>query len=109
VRQFVKANSQRHARHDIDKAVSSSLVWRCELSRLDRQTGAFCVWSASESVWRRSATAGRSPTQNALVGPTQFTSPPPETTQTGPSCLVLSGGRCELGIILTEDGDGGGG
>jgi len=51
----------------------SSLMWRCELSRLDRQAGAFCVWSVSECVGRRSATAGRTP---------------PDTTRTGPSCLV---------------------
>jgi len=50
------------------------------------QAGAICVRSVSECVGRRSATAGRTPTQNALVGPTQFT--PPGTTQTGPSCLV---------------------
>jgi len=45
------------------------LMWRCELlSRPDRRTGAFCLWSVSECVGRRSATAGRTPTQNALVG-----------------------------------------
>ena len=32
----VKANSHRHARHDTDRSVLSCLVWRCELSRLDR-------------------------------------------------------------------------
>ena len=37
------------------------------MSRPDRQTGAFCVWSLSECVGRRSATAGRTPTQNAVV------------------------------------------
>ena len=46
------------------------MAWRCELSRLGRQTDAFCVWSVSECVGRRSATAGRTPTQNTLVGPT---------------------------------------
>jgi len=71
----VKANSHRHARHDTDRSVLSCLVWRCELSRLDRQTGAFCVWSVSECVGRRSATIGRTPTQKALVRPTQFTPP----------------------------------
>jgi len=45
------------------------------LSRPDSQTGAFCVWSVSECVGRRSATAGRTPTQNALVRLTQFTPP----------------------------------
>jgi len=46
------------------------------LSRLDRQIGAFCL----VCVGRRSATAGRTPTQNALVRPTQFT-PPHQTRQ----------------------------
>ena len=64
----LKANSHRRARHDTDTTVLSSLVWwRCELSRPDSQAGAFCVWSASECVRGRSATAGRTPTQNALV------------------------------------------
>ena len=39
----LKASSHRHAGHDTDTTVSSRLVWRCELSRPDRQTGAFCV------------------------------------------------------------------
>ena len=64
----VEANSRRHASHDTDRTVLSGLMWRCELSQPDRQTGAFCVWSASECVGRRSATAGRTPTQNVLVG-----------------------------------------
>jgi len=33
------------------------------------------------------ATAGRTPTQNALVGPTQFI--PPDTTKTARSCRVV--------------------
>ena len=37
------ANSHRHARQDTHGTVSSCLVRRCELSRPDRQTGAFCV------------------------------------------------------------------
>jgi len=45
--------------HTTDRTVLSCLLWRCELSRLDRQTGAFCVWSVSECVGRRSATAER--------------------------------------------------
>ena len=61
----VRANSHRHARHDTDRTVLTFLVWRCELSRPDSQTGAFC--SVSECVGRRSATAGRTPTQNALA------------------------------------------
>ena len=39
-------------RHDTDGTVLSCLVWRCELSRPDRHTGAFCVGSASECVGR---------------------------------------------------------
>ena len=56
-----------NARHDEDRTVLSCLVWRCELSRPDSQTGAFCVRSVSECVGRRSATAGRTLPQNALV------------------------------------------
>ena len=39
-------------RHDTDGTVLSCLVWRCEKSRPDRHTGAFCVGSASECVGR---------------------------------------------------------
>ena len=46
----VEANSRRHASHDTDRTVLSGLMWRCELSQPDRQTGAFCVWSGSETV-----------------------------------------------------------
>jgi len=47
------------------------------------------------------ATAGRTPTQNALVGPTQFT--PPHQTRHKQDRLVVSGvRRCEVGIILTS-------
>jgi len=70
-----KLTPPRQTRHRYDCFVLLCLVWRCELSRLDRQsrqTGAFCVWSVSECVRRRNATAGRTRTQNALVGPTQF-------------------------------------
>jgi len=49
------------------------------LSRPDRQTGAFCVWSASECVGRRSATAGRTPTQNAVVWWSVHIATPDET------------------------------
>jgi len=49
------------------------------LSRPDRQTGAFCVWSVSECVRRRSATAGRTPTQNALVQRSVYTGTPDKT------------------------------
>ena len=75
----VKANSHRHARHDTGRTVSSCLVWRCELSRPDRQTGAFCVCFVSECVGRRSATAGRTPTQNALVRRSIHTATPDKT------------------------------
>ena len=57
----------------------SCLVWPCELSLLDRQTGAFCVLSASECVRLRSATAGRTLTQNALVRRTIHTATPDKT------------------------------
>ena len=57
-------DSHRRSRHDTDTTVLSCLLWRRELSRPDRQTGAFCVWSVSECVGRRSATAGRTPTVN---------------------------------------------
>jgi len=40
---ILKDNSHRHARHDTDMTVLSYLIWWCELSRLDCQTGAFCV------------------------------------------------------------------
>ena len=44
----LKADLHRHSRHDTDRTVLSCLVWRCVWSRPDCQTGAFCVWSASE-------------------------------------------------------------
>ena len=93
----LKVNSYRHARHDTDWIVLSCLVWRCELSRPDSQTWAFCVWSVSEYVRRRSATAGRTPTQNALVRrSSRFSSH--RLIRHTQDRLVLSGGRCELGI-----------
>ena len=48
-----------------------------ELSRPDRQTDAFCVWS--KRVGRRSATAGRTPTQNALFRQSIHTATPDKT------------------------------
>jgi len=74
-----KPNSHRHARHDADRTVLSCLVWRCELSRPDSPAGAFCVRSVSECVGRRSATAGRTPTQNALVWRSVHTATPDKT------------------------------
>jgi len=64
--------------------VLSCLVWWCELSRPDRQTGAFFVWSVSECVGRRSATAGRTPTQNALARRSIHTATPDKTV--APAC-----------------------
>ena len=77
----VKPNSHRHghARHDADRTILSCLVWRCELSRPDSQAGAFCVRSVSECVGRRSATAGRTPTPNALVWRSVHTATPDKT------------------------------
>ena len=46
-----------------DTTVLSCLVWRCELSRPDRPTGAFCVWSVSECVRRSHCAARHTPTQ----------------------------------------------
>jgi len=91
--ELLGANSHRHARHDKDRTVLSCLLWRCELSRPDRQTGAFCVWSVSECVERRSATAGRTRAQNAFVGRPIHTA-----RHDRQHCLVVSGGWCELGI-----------
>ena len=63
--QRVKANSHRHARHDTDSRgllfCRVWCMWWCELSRPDRQMGAFCVWSVSKCVGRRRVT------KNALV------------------------------------------
>ena len=64
----LKANSHCRVRHDTDRTVLLCLAWRCELSRPDSQAGAFCVWSVSECVGRRSMTAGHTQTQNVLVG-----------------------------------------
>ena len=77
-------NNYTHARHDKDWTVLSCLVWQCELSRPDSQTGAFCVCSVSECVRQRCATAGRTPTQNALVRG-QFT-PSHQTRQDRRAC-----------------------
>jgi len=64
--------------------VLSCLVWRCELSWPDSQTGAFCVWSVPQCVGRRSATAGRTPTQNALARRSIHTATPDKTV--APAC-----------------------
>ena len=80
-----EANLQRHARHDTDRTVLSCLAWRCELSRLDRHTGAFCVGvcrAARCDRWTHSDAERTCWT----VGSTQFT--PPDMTQTGLSCRV---------------------
>ena len=65
-------------------------VW-CELSRPDRQTGAFSVWSASECDRRTHSDAERT---CRAVGVTQFT-PPHQTRQDGPVCVV-SGARSDF-------------
>jgi len=68
----VEANSHRHARHDTDGTVLSCLVRRCELSRLDRQTGAIfliflnIVKLTMRSVMCRSASGGAVRPPNAL-------------------------------------------
>ena len=49
------------------------------MSRPDSQTWAFCVWSVSEYVRRRSATAGRTPTHNSLVRRSVHTATPDKT------------------------------
>ena len=85
------SNSHRHTRHDTDRTVLSCLVWRCELSRPDSQTSAFCVWCVPECVGRRSATAGRTLTQNSLVRRSVHTGTP-DTTQTGLFCRVWCAG-----------------
>ena len=90
----VKADSHRHARHDTDRTVLSCLVWRCELSRPDRQTGAFSLVRVGVYWAARSATAGRTPTQNALVRPSIDTATP-DTTR--PSRLPVDRRRRDAG------------
>ena len=100
---WISDNSRlyRHTTHDTDRTVLSRLVWQCELSRLECQTGAFCAWSVSECVGRRSATAGRTPTQNALVGRSGRLNSH-RLTRHIQDCLVVSGRRCELGIKIVR-------
>ena len=74
----------------------SCLVWWCEPSRSDK-----CVQrrSVSGGAGTAGATAGRTPTQNALVGRAgRLSSHRP--TRHRQHCLVVSGRRCELDIIL---------
>jgi len=61
--------------------VLTCLVWRCELT-------AGQVRSASECVQRSHCAARYTPTQNALVGSTHFTTPH-QTRQTRPVCVVF--------------------
>ena len=65
-----------HARRDTDETFLSCPVWLCELSRPDRPTGAFCVWSVSECVGRSQRSpprrrqlrlAARPPTRSDVV------------------------------------------
>jgi len=84
---------------DTDRTVSSCPVWRCELSRPDRPapTGAFSVGVCrAAQAGTAGATAGRTPTQNALVGGRLGSH---RLTRHRQDRLVLSGGRCELCII----------
>jgi len=93
----VKANSHRQARHDKTVLSVSRPLRRCELSRPDRPTSAFGlgVCRAAQALPVRPPDALRRRTHlSGAVGPIQFT--PPDTTQ---DRLVLSSGRCELGII----------
>ena len=64
----------------------SCLLWRCELSRPDRPTSAFCV-----GVRPAVALAVPAPPDTLrrcrAVGPTQFT-PPHQTRQNGPIYVV---------------------
>jgi len=69
----VDANSHRHARHDTDRIVQvSRLMWRCELSRLDRPTSAFSVGvcRAAQALPVRPPDALRRRTHCRAVGPT---------------------------------------
>jgi len=81
----IEANSHRHTRHDTDRTVLSCLVVACEMSRPDRPTSAFCA-----GVRPAVASAVPAPPDSVHIAT-------PDTTQTGDG-LVLSGGRCELGI-----------
>ena len=64
VGKHVQSNRPIHTRHDTDRTVLSCLLWRCELSRPDK-----CVQrrSVSGGAGTAGATAGRTPTQNALA------------------------------------------
>jgi len=63
---YFSSNCPIHARHNTDRTVLLCLVWRCELSRPDSQTGAFRVWSALECVRRSHCAAGHSPAQRVI-------------------------------------------
>ena len=84
--EYVQSNRPVHT-DTPDKTVLSCLVWRCELSRPDQ-----CVQrrSVSGGAGTAGATAGRTPTQNALVGRSGRLSShgPPDKTQTALSCRV---------------------
>jgi len=91
----VKADSHRHARHDTDRTVLSCLVWWCKLSRPDRQTGASGLCRSvsggavrpPDALRRRTHLSGRLNSHRLI--------------RHGQDRLVLSGGRCELGITVT--------
>jgi len=75
----------------------SCLLWRCELSRPDRPTSAFCVGSASSGRTGSACAARHTPTLNVLVGRSGRLSSHRHTrhdkTALSMSCLVC---RCEL-------------
>jgi len=90
------SNSHRHTRHDNDRTVLSCLVCQCELSRPDK-----CVQrrSVSGGADTAGATAGRTPTQNALVRRSgRLHSHRPTRHKQHRQRLVASAGRCEFGI-----------
>ena len=77
----------------------SCLVWRSELNRPDK-----CVQrrSVSGGAGTAGATAGRTPTQNALVRRSGRLSSHRLTRHRQQHCLVVFGGRCELRIKRTR-------
>ena len=92
----LKANSHRHARHDTDRTVSSCLVWRCELSRLDRPTSPFCirVYRAAQCDRRTHSDAERT---CPVVSSHRHTRH--DETVLSVSCLAW---RCELALSVCK-------
>jgi len=78
-----------HHPPDTTRQCSLCRVKRCELSRLDRPTSAFCIGvrpAVAPAVLRRPTHSDAERTC-PVVGPTQFT-PPHQTRQDGPVCVV---------------------